>query len=76
MDRLHQILDGKPSGALALIDHDGTNVSYGDLSLETAALAAILKQHGVRGGDRIVLVSENSVFFAAMVFAASQLMRG
>ncbi len=73
MDRLHQILDGKPSGALALIDHDGTNVSYGDLSLETAALAAILKQHGVRGGDRIVLVSENSVFFAAMVFAASQL---
>ena len=73
MDRLHQILDGKPSGALALIDHDGTNVTYGDLSLETAALAAILKQHGVRGGDRIVLVSENSVFFAAMVFAASQL---
>jgi len=73
MDRLHQILDGKPNGALALIDHDGTNVTYGDLSLETAALAAILKQHGVRGGDRIVLVSENSVFFAAMVFAASQL---
>ncbi|MEJ6709186.1 MAG: class I adenylate-forming enzyme family protein [Amylibacter sp.] len=73
MDRLHQILDGKPNGALALIDHDGTNVTYGDLSLETAALAAILKQHGVRSGDRIVLVSENSVFFAAMVFAASQL---
>ncbi len=73
MDRLHQILDGKPNGALALIDHDGTKVTYGDLSLETAALAAILKQHGVRGGDRIVLVSENSVFFAAMVFAASQL---
>jgi acyl-CoA synthetase (AMP-forming)/AMP-acid ligase II len=73
MDRLHQVLDGKPNGDLALIDHDGTKVTYGELALEAAALAAILKQHGVRGGDRVVLVSENSVFFAAMVFAASQL---
>ena len=73
MDRLHQILNGKPPNALALIDHDETEVTYGELSLETAALATILKQHGVRGGDRVVLVSENSVFFAAMVFAASQL---
>ncbi|WGI23198.1 class I adenylate-forming enzyme family protein [Amylibacter sp. IMCC11727] len=73
MDRLHQILDGKPSDALALIDHDGTRVSYGDLRLEVSALAAILKNHGVRGGDRVVLVSENSVLFAAMVFAASAL---
>ena len=73
MDRLHQILHGKSPNALALIDHDQTKVSYGELSMEAAALAAILKQHGVRGGDRVVLVSENSVFFAAMVFAASQL---
>lgn len=73
MDRLHQILDAKPNADLALIDHDGTHVSYGELSLEVDALTSLLRDHGVRGGDRVVLISENSVFFAAMVFAASRL---
>lgn len=73
MNRLHQVLDGKPGGALALVDFDGTAFSYGELQLETAALAEILRAHGVRAGDRVVLVAENSVFYAAMVFAISQL---
>ena len=73
MDRLHQALDGKRDAALALIDHDGREITYGELRLEAAALAKILQEHGVRAGDRVILVSENSGFFAAMVFAASQL---
>lgn len=73
MNRLHQVLDGKPGGALALVDFDGTPFTYGELQLESAALAEILRTHGVRAGDRVVLVAENSVFYAAMVFAVSQL---
>ena len=40
MDRLHQVLEGKPSDALALVDHDGRSVSYGELQLEAAAMVA------------------------------------
>jgi acyl-CoA synthetase (AMP-forming)/AMP-acid ligase II len=73
MDRLHQVLDGKPENALAVVDHDCTHFTYGDLRLEAEALAQILRDHGVRAGDRVVLVAENSVFYAAMIFAASRL---
>ncbi|GGA28060.1 class I adenylate-forming enzyme family protein [Neptunicoccus cionae] len=73
MDRLHQVLEGKPASARALVDFDGTAFTYGELQMESAALAQILQNHGVRGGDRVVLVAENSVLYAAMVFAASRL---
>ncbi|WP_069300050.1 class I adenylate-forming enzyme family protein [Neptunicoccus sediminis] len=73
MDRLHQVLEGKDSGATALVDFDGSSFSYGDLQMEVAAMTRILQDHGVRGGDRVVLVAENSVFYAAMVFATSRL---
>ena len=73
MDRLHHALEGKPDDALALIDHDGRAFTYGELRLEVSALARILQENGLRGGDRVILVAENSVYFAAVVFAASQL---
>jgi len=73
MIRLHQLLDDKPEGLLAVIDHDSTRYSYGALRTQARDLAEILKTAGVRGGDKVILVAENSVFYAASIFAASLL---
>ncbi len=73
MDRIHQLLDGKPDGALAVIDFDGTEYTYGQLREMSAHLAGVLAGHGLRGGDRVILIAENSVYYAAAVFAASRL---
>jgi acyl-CoA synthetase (AMP-forming)/AMP-acid ligase II len=73
MFRLHDILQNKEDDSLALVDFDGKSVSYGSLRAQAGELAQVMREHGVRGGDRVVLIAENSVFYAAMVFAASQL---
>ncbi len=69
---LHDICDAAPAGARAIIDHDGTELSYGDLRAQAAAAAGALAAHGVRPGDRVMLVAENCAAFAVMAFALSR----
>ncbi len=73
LNRLHQLLDKPPADALAVVDFDDTHYTYGALRQVATDLAAALAAHGVRGGDRVVLVAENSAFYAAAVFALSRL---
>jgi len=73
MHRIHQLLDDKPPGNLAVIDFDGRHVSYGNLRNSAAEIAQILDEHGLRAGDRVILVSENCALFAAVLFASSRL---
>jgi len=73
MNRVHDLLTDKPADDLAVIDFDDTAYSYAQLRDMSASLARHLTKHGVRGGDRLVLVAENSAFYAASVFAASLL---
>jgi long-chain acyl-CoA synthetase len=53
---------------------DGTTTwSYGTLSTIVADLAGGLVEYGVRPGDRLLIVSENSLRLAAFVLAASEI---
>lgn len=73
MDRIHQLIDAHPDDHAAVVDHDGRTMGYGELRAAALNLAEMLSDHGVRGGDRVVLVSENCALYAAMVMAASRL---
>lgn len=71
--RLWQLIEPHPADALAVIDHDGTAITYGGLRDIVARLAEMLDAQGVRPGDRVVLVAENCALFAAAIFAAGRL---
>jgi acyl-CoA synthetase (AMP-forming)/AMP-acid ligase II len=50
---------------------DGKTWTYGALARIVDRTAALLSDHGVRGGDRVMIVSENSLALAALVLACS-----
>ncbi|WP_158817481.1 AMP-binding protein [Methylocapsa sp. S129] len=53
---------------------DATNLwTYGDLAAVVAELAAALRSLGVCAGDRVMIVSENSLPLAGLVLAASEI---
>lgn len=52
---------------------DGDRVTYGDLSAAIATTADILVNHGVRPGDRIMIVAENSISTVVLMFAAQSI---
>lgn len=58
--------------ALAVRDGD-VMWSYFDLDQAVDALAGWLKQQGVRPGDRVMLVNENSAALVALLFAVGRL---
>lgn len=49
----------------------GETVSYGELWRRINAVAALLRQRGVKAGDRVALFMKNSPAFLEAVFAAS-----
>ena len=71
LNRLHHLIADTPGKDLAIIDHDGRHVTYDDLRQEATVLAGTLQRHGLRGGDRLILVAENCALFASAVMAAS-----
>jgi acyl-CoA synthetase (AMP-forming)/AMP-acid ligase II len=56
----------------ALVQDDVT-WTYDDLAAIVASTAINLAQYGVRPGDRVMIVSENSLALAAILFAASEI---
>ena len=73
MIRIHELLNSKPDDSVAIIDFDGTEYSYAQLKSMSSMLAQILIDHGVSGGDRVVIVSENSAMYAISLFAISEI---
>lgn len=71
MDRLHELIAGKPEAHCAIIDHDGARISYGELRQRGAEMAEVLRAAGLQPGDRLILVAENCALYAAAVMAAS-----
>ncbi len=63
---------GSQPDAIALTD-DLLTLRYGELPAAVDAVAAQLSAAGVRPGDRVLLVAENSVALAACIMALSQL---
>lgn len=58
---------------LALIDSDGTELSWLAYIEGVNEFTAVLESHGVGRGDRVVIVAENCVPVVLCLFAATQL---
>ncbi|WP_287496084.1 AMP-binding protein [Pandoraea sp. CB10b_02] len=56
----------------ALIDDCG-RVTYGELARAVSACATRLRGHGVRGGDRVMIVGENSIAYVVLLLAVASL---
>ncbi|MGH1368324.1 MAG: class I adenylate-forming enzyme family protein [Maritimibacter sp.] len=73
MTWLHDLIEAHPEKAAAIIDHDGATITYGALRAATIQLAEQLSGAGLRPGDRLMLISENSASYAAALMAASRI---
>ncbi|ODP33912.1 class I adenylate-forming enzyme family protein [Pandoraea sp. ISTKB] len=57
---------------VALIDDFG-RLTYGELTNAVAASAERLRAHGVRGGDRVMIVGENGIAYVVLLLAVASL---
>ncbi|UCI31881.1 class I adenylate-forming enzyme family protein [Mesorhizobium sp. B4-1-4] len=73
MNRIHELLSIGKSERAAIYDHDGTPYTYGKLTALVAEVSAKLADYGIRAGDRVMVISENSVTFLVAVLALSRL---
>jgi len=73
--RIHEVMDrhvvATPDRP-ALVD-DGTTLTYRALDRSVRLVAETLRALGIRAGDRMMIVSENSIPLACLLFAASRL---
>ncbi len=74
--RIHELPERwvqEAPNAVAFIDHDGREFTWEMFGAAIDAATHVLSERDVRGGDRVLLVTENSVATAAFLFAASRL---
>ena len=77
--RIDQILSPSHLAAMAVSEsapaliQDGRQWSYQALAGHVTASAALLGDYGVRAGDRVMLVGENSAALAVLILALSRL---
>jgi acyl-CoA synthetase (AMP-forming)/AMP-acid ligase II len=71
VDWIDDIANGRPDD-LAIIDHDTTRFTYAEVKQMVAQMAAALRDHGVRPGDRVMLVGENCATFAVGILAIAR----
>ncbi|MFQ1699991.1 class I adenylate-forming enzyme family protein [Loktanella agnita] len=71
--RVHDLIGANAPDSLAVVDHDGARYTYGQLEQIAVQMAQMLRAHGVRGGDRVVLLSENGMTYAAAILAISKI---
>ncbi|MFJ2993239.1 class I adenylate-forming enzyme family protein [Pandoraea sp. NPDC087047] len=57
---------------IALIDDFG-RLTYGELTSVVAACTERLRVHGVRGGDRVMIVGENGIAYVVLLLAVAAL---
>ncbi|MFD2442070.1 AMP-binding protein [Paracoccus kondratievae] len=73
MRRIHELLQKGDPSHVAITDHDGVDYTYADLSRLVEDMAARLSGYGIRPGDRVMLLSENSVTYLAATLALGRL---
>ncbi len=74
--RLHHLLDrwaGEQPDRQFCIDHDGRSHSFAQVSSAVDDAVRDLGDHGVRPGDRVMIVAENSLALFAFILACSRL---
>lgn len=57
----------------AFVDFDGHRFGFGELAMAIDAMTETLARHGVRAGDRLLIVGENCVGAVIALFAAQRL---
>ncbi len=76
MQRIHEMLDQwleKGPEKQACVDFDGRVLTYSGFNQAILDATELLRSAGVGPGDRVTLVSENSVASAAIILACSRL---
>lgn len=73
MQRIHDLIADQDASAVAIFDHNGSVFTYGDLRIAVDLAADTLRSHGVRAGDRVVVLAENCATYAVAVLALSLL---
>jgi len=74
-NRIHQVFDHHVAAtpdSVALVE-DGETLTYRQFDRAVSATTDALRELGVRPGDRVVIVSENCIALACLLFAASRL---
>jgi long-chain acyl-CoA synthetase len=74
--RIHDLVERRAAAApdaLALIDHDGRCLTWHRFRGAVDVMEQHLREAGVRGGDRVLVVIENSVTAVAALMAASRI---
>jgi long-chain acyl-CoA synthetase len=74
-NRIHEVIDRHVAATpdrVALID-DGGRLSYRELDRAVSGAGDALRAFGIRAGDRVMIVSENCIPLACLLFAASRL---
>jgi len=74
-DRIHQVFDhfvaATPDGIAVIGDDE--KLTYRQLDRAVSGTEDALRQLGIRAGDRVLIVSENCIALACLLFAASRL---
>ena len=76
MQRIHELLDPwtrKDPDRVAIIETEGLSVDYKGFSQAVDEASSVLRDYGVRGGDRVQIVAENCLALLSFLFAASRL---
>lgn len=74
-ERIHEVIDRhvvESPDRLALIE-DGAAWTYRELDRSLGEIAAALVSLDIRAGDRMMIVSENCIALAGLLFAASRI---
>jgi acyl-CoA synthetase (AMP-forming)/AMP-acid ligase II len=74
-NRIHQLIDRYVAATpdqLAFVD-DKARLTYRELDQTVGVVAEALQALGIRAGDRVMIVSENSIPLACLLLAASRL---
>lgn len=75
-DRIHKILNEgakKGEGRIAITDERGDDWSYARMISTVDQVATKMSDLGVRAGDRVMIVCENSIAAIILMYAASRL---
>ncbi len=74
--RIHEYVDqwaARAPDTVAIADHDSRALTYAQLREASLALAKALSDNGVGGGDRLLIINENSIAAVTALFASSRL---
>jgi acyl-CoA synthetase (AMP-forming)/AMP-acid ligase II len=74
-NRIHEVFDryvAETPDNVALVE-DRQTLTYRQFDRAVSATAEALRKLGIRAGDRVMIVSENSISLACLLFAASRL---